>query len=213
MPDPDPVAPMERLAVERPLFHSEADFQLAFAWLIKDELPAARVRLEYRPAYVDRRGYLDIWLQHGGVGVAIELTYFTRALEVTVEDEGFALLNQGAQDVSRYDFVRDVERVESVVHHGVASSGFAIALTNDSSYWRAPAAPRATADSAFRVHEGRLLEGTLGWSVSTGPGTMRGREQPHALRNAYPIEWRDYSRFGDRPGQTFRYALVRVRPR
>lgn len=212
MPNLDPVALMKRLEVERPVFHSEADFQLAIAWLIKDEHPGAKVRLEYRPAYLDRRGYLDIWLQEGNAAIAIELKYFTRALEFTVADERFVLLNHGAQDVARYDFVRDVERVESVVHNGVATSGYAIALTNDSSYWRTPAAPRATADAAFRLHEGQLLEGTLGWSVSTGAGTMRGRERPHALRHAYPIEWHDYSRLGDRPGQTFRYALVRVPP-
>jgi hypothetical protein len=206
----DPVELMSDLAGERPVFHSEADFQLALGWLIQQRSPSAKVRLEYRAAYLDRRGYLDLWIVDGEAATAIELKYFTRPFEGAVDGEQFVLLNQGAQDISRYDFVRDVERVESVVDHGLATSGFAIALTNDSSYWRTPAIPRETADGAFRLHEGRTLEGTLGWSPSTGAGTMRGREKAHELRRRHHIEWHDYSRRGAAPGQTFRYALVRI---
>jgi hypothetical protein len=51
---------MADLAAERPLFHSEADFQFALAWLIQRQHPEATVRLEYKPLYVARRGYLDL---------------------------------------------------------------------------------------------------------------------------------------------------------
>ena len=53
----EPVTLMATLAAKRPAFASEADFQLALGWLIQERHPAARVRLEYRPVYLARRGY------------------------------------------------------------------------------------------------------------------------------------------------------------
>jgi hypothetical protein len=38
------------LAIGRPVFHPEADFQLAFAWELQRAHPSARIRLETRPA-------------------------------------------------------------------------------------------------------------------------------------------------------------------
>jgi hypothetical protein len=40
---------MNRLALRRPVFHSEADFQHGLAWQIQLDHPDARVRLETRP--------------------------------------------------------------------------------------------------------------------------------------------------------------------
>lgn len=101
----DLITTMELLAHKRPVFSSEADFQLALAWKLQLGHPGARLRLEYRPAYLDRRGYLDIWASDHAWTLAIELKYFTRALDFVVGDERFELLNQGAQDINRYDFV------------------------------------------------------------------------------------------------------------
>ena|SRR5436189_3019592 len=109
------IALMSTPATKRPVFNSEADFQLALAWEIQLAHPSARIRLEYRPAYLDRRGYLDIWVADDSWAAAIEFKYFTRALNVVVGGERFELMNRGPQDISRYDFVRDVARVESVV--------------------------------------------------------------------------------------------------
>ena len=93
-------ATMAVLARTRPIFNSEADFQLALAWELKQAHPTAHIRLEYRPAYLDRRGYLDLWAADRGWTAAIELKYFTRALDVVVGGERFELLNQGAQPLS-----------------------------------------------------------------------------------------------------------------
>ena len=40
---------LRSLSCQRPIFHSEADFQHALAWLIHLQHPDAIVRLEYRP--------------------------------------------------------------------------------------------------------------------------------------------------------------------
>jgi len=204
----DLVAVMRTLASKRPIFNSEADFQLALAWEIQVAHPRARLRMEYRPAYLDRRGYLDLWAADARWAAAIELKYFTRALDVTVGGERFELLNQGAQPLGRYDFVRDLQRVESVVRTQAGVTGYALALTNDSAYWRAPMDATATIDTAFRLHEGATLSGRLPWAASAGAGTTRGRKGIHILGGTYPLRWRDYSRVSDGPAGTFRYLLV-----
>jgi hypothetical protein len=204
----DLVARLRALAVKRPTFSSEADLQLALGWEIQLAHPTARVWMEYRPAYLDRRGYLDLWAADDGWAAAIELKYFTRALDLVSGGERFELLNQGAQDISRYDFVRDVERVEAVSRAQPGVKGYALALTNDSSYWRVPTQPRPTIDAAFRLHEGATLDGQRAWVASAGAGTTRGREKPHVLHGADPLRWRDYARVTDGPAGTFRYLLV-----
>ena len=85
---------MRALARDRPVFHSEADFQHALAWRLHETIPDCGVRLEYKPP--DKRIYLDLWLEH--FGVAIELNYRTRLLEMEHNGEVFALRNQSATD-------------------------------------------------------------------------------------------------------------------
>jgi len=204
----DLAAIMRTLSAERPIFNSEADFQLALGWEIQIAHPEARLRMEYRPAYLDRRGYLDLWAAADGWATAIELKYFTRALNLRIGGEQFELLNQGAQPLSRYDFIRDLERVESVVRTQPGVKGYTLALTNDSAYWRVPMDSTATIDAAFRLHEGAILSGRLAWSASAGAGTTRNREKAHVLQGTYPLHWSDYSRVSEGPAGTFRYLLV-----
>jgi hypothetical protein len=40
------------LALKRPIFHSEADFQHAVAWEIHSRRPELSVRLEFRPPHM-----------------------------------------------------------------------------------------------------------------------------------------------------------------
>ena len=72
------------LSKSRPIFHSEADFQHAFAWQIHERLPDCQVRLEYNPLPAQKkRMYLDIWVQ--SLKVAIKLKYPTRKLDLEWE--------------------------------------------------------------------------------------------------------------------------------
>jgi hypothetical protein len=63
---------LQALASDRPLFHSEADFQFALAWHIQQAIPVAQIRLEYRP-YGLERVYLDIWVATEAGNVALKL--------------------------------------------------------------------------------------------------------------------------------------------
>jgi hypothetical protein len=164
---------LEQLSVERPVLHSEADFQFALAWHIQQTHPDAVIRLEYKPAYLHKRGYLDIWVRRGDSIDAIEVKYWKRRLDVEVAGERFDLSNQGAQDLARYDFFSDLARIEALVTMNPAVTGHVLALTNDPSYWQSPTTVRDTIDRAFRIHEGRAVAGQVAWGQHAGAGTMR----------------------------------------
>lgn len=197
---------MAAVAKRRPVFHNEADFQHAFAWAIQLRWPEARVRLETRPRPGVR---LDVLVSLSDVRVAFELKYLLRDLTTTWDGEEFVLPPQFAQDGRRYDFVRDIGRLEHVVPD-LAEVGYAIAVTNDPSYWKLSRKIDVT-DAAFRIHEGRELSGLLAWSDATGTGTMRKREAALSLRGAYLTAWRDFSRVHGTGYKEFRYLAVEVR--
>lgn len=197
------------LAENRSVFHSEADFQHAFAWEIQHAAPDCDIRLEYRFPDPHKRIYLDIWVRDAKSALAIELKYKTRGLRTTVGEEVYELLDQSAQDIGRYDFLKDVQRLEQVAAGRSGSAGYAILLTNDSSYWAFPR-DGGSVDAAFRLHEGRVLTGKLGWDVKAAPGTTRTREEPIVLRASYELRWRDYSDLGTKSYGRFRYLLLRA---
>jgi len=203
---PDVEAVMASLASERPLFHSEADFQHALAWQIRVAYPGAQVRLEMRPRPGMR---LDARVVLSGCRIGIELKYLARKLRAEVGGELFELPNQGAQDVRRYDFVKDLARLEDLVRVDVVDVGVAIALTNDASYWN-PIARSGVADEAFRIGEGRSITGKLAWAAHTGAGTMRTREIAIHLKGNYTMSWREFSQVPTERNGTFRYLTLRL---
>ena len=197
---------MKDMSRDRPVFHSEADFQHALAWSLNDAVPGAGVRLEFKP-FSDEPMHLDIWLP--GIGMAVELKYKTRRLRVSREGESFSLRDQAAQDISRYDFLKDIERLERLREFPNARVGFAVLLTNDRTLWKPPSRP-TTIDAAFRLYDGRSVSGKMAWSERAAVGTTRHREAPIRLNGSYDLHWQDYSDVGDGPNRRFRYVAVRT---
>jgi hypothetical protein len=191
----------------RPVFHSEDDFRRALSLALQRSLPDASIQMKY-PIGEDRRTYVDIWVEHDGAVLAIELKYKTQLLAVEHAGEQFRLKQHGAQDLARYDFIRDIERLERIVRERNDITGIAILLTNDHRYW---SAGRENAfDAAFRIWEGRLLHDTLQWDEATGSGTTKGRERPLQLYGMYRLRWSDYSRVAHENAGTFRYVAVEI---
>lgn len=196
---------MNDLASARPLFHSEADFQLALGLCIRDARPDERVRMEYKP-FLDERMYLDIWLPR--TGVALELKYQTRKLYTSHEGEAFDLRDQGAQDIRRYDFLKDIQRLEKLLESKKAETGFAVLLTNDHSLWTQPS-DRGTIDAAFRIHEGQTVTGTMAWSEEASPGGIGARrKEPIRLKGSYDLHWQDYAGRKEGRNRWFRFLAV-----
>ena len=200
---------MASLAEKRVLFHSEADFQHSLAWQIQTAMPESGVRLEVNVSSAERgRMFLDIWLPDEGV--AIELKYTTRKIELRHCGELFSLRDHGAQDQKRYDFLWDIRRLELMSSNVEGcEAGYAVLLTNDPLYWRM-AGRTNTVDAAFHLYEGRRVTGELNWSATASDGTKRKRESPIRLKGSYHLRWQDYSRLNvDRYG-AFRYLAVSV---
>ncbi len=199
---------IQKLANERPIFHSEADFQHALAWLIHEKYPNCRIRLEVNPYTDGQRDYLDILCYVNEQPIAIELKYKTRKLDLSYGGESFHLSNQLAYDIGRYDFIKDVGRLERFVSVHQQSLGFAVFLTNDANYWQSAKRQSATNDGQFRFHDNSMLRGRFQWGERASAGTRKGREQVLVLANEYPIQWHDYSIVNDASAGQFRYLLL-----
>lgn len=206
---------MSELSRQRPAFHSEADFQHAFAQLLEKLHPNLSVRLEipYRvigSSDLDPRAVVDLFCKDpdGGGVTAIEFKYRTRRWSGSVEAEEIQLLHHSAADLGRLYFVHDISRLErwSQTDGGTA---FVIFLTNEDSYWSSPRRRRATNDAAFRIHEGAELTGELQWANNSYPANTR------TLRGRYLMGWNEYSdlsEYGDgqRKGDQLRYVVAAI---
>lgn len=152
---------LRRLSGLRPVFHSEADFQQAFAWEVRTQDPTVRVRLETRPAPGLR---LDLLLisKDGQRRTAVELKYLTRLWTGEFAGERFELKDQGAQDIRAHDVVKDIVRVEKFV----AAMPAATARSSASAMTRPTGTPRRT-----------VARRTPTRSVSTRARSCTGRER------------------------------------
>lgn len=200
---------MSVLSSQRPLFHSEADFQHAFAWEFHRRLPKASVRLELPLSTENKVLHLDFWAVEDDKAVAVELKYKTRTFSTLLGAEQFNLANHSAQDIGRYDFIKDIQRLERITSSRQNTLGYAVLLTNDSTYWTR-ARGNQTVDAAFRLEHGRILHGTLSWGQKASAGTMRGREQALTLHGRYTLQWEEYSQLSDGSSGTFHYLAVQV---
>ena len=200
---------LEALAKDRPMFHSEADFQHALAWKIHQQWPTCSIRFECKTPYLDDRSHLDIWAFNDSATLVIELKYKTRALHADVDGETFDLKDQSAEDSGRYDFLKDIRRLEQIVSRCSDIVGYAILLTNDSLYWKPPTKNKPI-DTMFRIDEGKKISGKLSWRGEPSEKTIQDREEPIVIRHTYWLSWRDYSEPIEAPYGRFRYLLVRV---
>lgn len=168
-------------------FHSEADFQHSLAWRLHREY-CKGINRQIRLEVPIQNKYIDIVIKENKKIVPIELKYKTAALQTNE----FCLKNHGSHDTSRYDYIKDIRRIEQIVMEQ-EGYGYAIFLTNDKLYWQEPR-QNTTQDEQFRLHEGRILKGQLKWRKDTKASTMtKKRMQPIKLENEYELNWKDYN--------------------
>jgi hypothetical protein len=200
---------MAVLSQQRPIFHSEADFQHALAWMLHVHHPHATVRLEHPFSLGEGQGHIDLLATIGKERHAIELKYKTSVFHGVVKGEEFRLRNHAAQDICRYDILKDLARVERVTAEWKDTFGWVVFLTNDSSYWSKTGKGEAV-DAAFRLHDGAVLSGALDWKENTSDGTTRNRTTPIKLLGQYLCEWRDYSEVKEGRNSRFCFLLLRA---
>lgn len=180
---------MDHLANQRPVFHSEADFQFAFAQAVSDLDDTIAIRLEV-PRRGEKRTYVDLECRADQTSL-IEFKYITRKWCWTDETTGetFDLRSHAALDLARLHFIHDVTRLEGWVGDDARVNGFAVLLTNDDRLWKEPTSSTATRDQAFRLHQGRILTGDLVWGTPDRP--FPANDKP--LRGTYRATWQPYA--------------------
>ena len=193
------------LARKRPIFHSEADFQHELAFALREQNSDIEIRLE-RP--LDRAiGAIDAEIRIRDEQYNLELKYLTKQFSCSHKNENFALKQQGAHPLRRYDVCKDIARIESLKKQ-TGMGGAVVALTNDPAYWRRKTL-KPVIDEAYRLGEGRELNGQLTWDSKASFGTKKGREKPICLEGNYRLAWKSY---GDLKtlGTEFRFLQINV---
>ncbi|KPH21474.1 hypothetical protein AN948_01535 [Rhodococcus sp. ADH] len=194
---------MDRLGKERPLFHSESDFQLALATVMADEVE--QVRLEKKVAVSERVGgrsrlAVDVLGRLGGRRIALELKYPKKRLLADVDGEVFELSSSGAPDLDTAAIWRDAQRVERLILDGSVEAGASLTLTNYPFWSERNSTVRSQAHE-FRLWEGRRVEpGSLRWQLKNDRVG-----ESLSFESGYRCSWRDY---GGTQSFGLRYLLL-----
>ena len=209
---------LKNLAAKNRLFSCEADFQFALAWEIKERYSklckGIDIHLEYAQTReeIEKYTYTDIVVGFPDkTRIPIELKYKTAKFDGYYNGVKYYLKDQIAYNLARYDFVKDISRLEGFVANkqNQAYVGYGIFLTNDHNYWTDFNRKNPPLDSAFRIHEGKELKGKLEWGMGTSVNILKSRPNPIQLHYTYTMHWDDYIFLT--PKLKFKYIVVEVR--
>lgn len=210
------------LAAANRVFCSEADFQFALAWELQRLLPGASIFLEKVVSVPFDTYYVDIVVESGGKSYYIELKYHTSTCNWHYGSSIIQLKNQGAQDLLRYDYLKDIYRLQNIsknCEEGVFAGGFAIILTNDRLVYDAPSSFKNTLDCGFRIHDRRgsrvskyPISGLVSWNNKGNKNdhwTNTGQRKISFSIPPINTAWSQYLSFEDCDGvsQDFRYLI------
>lgn len=187
------------------LMFNEGDFQLQLAVFLRQSLHYDAVQVEYyipndlaaKAGYDwDSNLYIDIVCHKGGEYIPIELKYPTKLVVKNAQRFGTLLKdvhlmrNQGAQDIVRYNFWKDVRRCEIIKHlFPNVRNGVAVMLTNDSSYTRPVRSTSACLP--FSMAEGISVGGgIMDWQ---GTPAVKRDHKPFILDGKYSVKWSEHS--------------------
>lgn len=216
---------IDGFATKGVVFSNEAQFQFALAWNLKEKLTEIKMKnfeilLEHLVRIGDKKYYIDILIRIENKLYPIELKYKNAAKNLTYISNGrkYHTFNQGAEDCGSYDFLNDIMRLELLTDKNVqiisdctVQSGFAIMMTNDHLYKRAPLT-KTNGDhycwEQFFLTDKKLIKGTLNWIDKNArtinePGELyekirktygEARAKPITLKNeeGYRLDWQPY---------------------
>lgn len=201
---------IDKLKEKRKLFVSEADFQLELAWIIKEEYPNAKVRLEYSPSF-EPNMHIDILVVIDDKWIPIELKYKTKGCIKKVDNEEYYLKNHGAKDVNCYLYLKDIQRIERIKEKiDNFEKGYTIFITNEMSYTKEPKLANCIYKD-FSLHNEVIKQGALNWSENAGEGTKKNCEKPIILKNKYEMIWEIYSKIDDSDTGIFKILVNEIK--
>ena len=231
---------MSSLAQRRPVFHSEDDykFELAQELAIQDnefdvrlEKPKIIKMQKKNGIYINKRCPIDIILRKNNIEYPVELKYKTRESYYQIDDELFELTNHGACDTGRYNFRKDIYRVEQYLKNNpIADGGIVIFLTNESKYMD-DVSEKDSLDRNYSIHQNaKISKIDKDWNYDALPckkyrfykreklykntdnGTLHWTSESEYfyklnLFRSYKIIWREYSNIEN---DIFSYILIEI---
>lgn len=191
---------LTRLAVRRPVFHSEEDFQFELAWEVRTLRPdcAARLELPFRLGTTAGTMNLDLLVRDpAGQQLAVELKYIKTRWTGEVAGEAFHLADSYVPEAG-YDVIKDINRIERITAATPNTSGAVVTISHADLTWRDRDVDPNRHWYPFRIAEGVALGGNLAWPAHTKPGSIgRDRLAPIALAGEYTCHWQPYSIVGE----------------
>ena len=197
---------LKKLKAKKIIFESEAQFQFELALQIKEMYPYYDVKLEMTTSIRNdgKKQYTDIIvLDKNGDFIAIELKYKTRK---SVYGD-IKLLNHGATDLGRFDYLYDVWRLENLKYRNNTAyefnkrlkncvNGYAIILTNEKNYWSINRQSKDALYKNFCITDKDSIQKNenLSWNQKDGSSCIKGtwRDIQLLFTNGYNFKWNDY---------------------
>lgn len=184
---------------QQELLYNEFDFQMQLTLALRGSGKYDDVDAEYYlPNSVvegydwDSNMYLDIVVSRNGEYVPVELKYTTRSVRRDVKLLGRDFKNveitrnQGAQDNIRYNFWKDVRRIELVKKlFPDVKSGMAVFLTSDPAYTRSPRPGSSNAPFSM-ASDHTIGGGVIDW---IGEPATRAQHMPFLIEGRYRTAW------------------------
>lgn len=199
---------IDKLKIKRPIFVSEADFQLELAWVIKEEYPKAKIRLEYCPQF-DLNMHIDILVIIDNKWIPIELKYKTKGCSKMVDNELFNLKNQSASDLGCYYYLKDIERIEKIKEkEKTFNKGYTIFITNDMTYIRG--LRDYNNYNEFSLKNGNIKNGIMSFKREPR-GIPNADKEIININSEYKIEWNDYSVIDSSNSGVFKVLVNEIR--
>ncbi len=169
------------------IFNNEKQFQFEFALALKDYFDKANRKCQIHFEYRSESGnhYYDLVLEENGEFCPIELKH--------------KALAHKAQDLGRYDFLKDVERIECFKKDNPNKkneNGFAIILTEDKAYWEKDGANFNYRE--FAIKDGSNVKaGAKNWVTKTKLNFSQLKAKYGFRAGAintkdYGVEWKNY---------------------
>lgn len=194
------------------LFLCERQFQFDLAQEISKNFNNCVVHLEFpseKPC-CGRLAFYDIVLEEENQYFVIELKYKTKSADIFYKNIKYSLKNQSAQDLGRFDFLKDISRIEQWNQFNpnrTFAGGVAVILTNDSSYWK-KTGENCNYEAFALKDKTTIVAGKKQWSSENLNYDGHDRKNGLNLLNDYDIKWVNY--YKDENNE-FRYLLEEIK--
>lgn len=185
---------MEELSKERRLFHSEANFQHALAYLIHQKCSYSQIRLEKEISEF----YVDIII-HDKITIGIELKYKTKKFNYSELGEEFNLKSVNAHNFGCLDCRKYIYRLETL-----RNSNF---LTNDTNYFNKKNNSKQPIYENIKIYDNNKINKKVDWVGSSASKNLISKQNIPDLNNEYKCNWEKYSKCDDKE---FKYSLLEV---